>query len=122
MRASCGRCGATTDGAILWVIGDFEAVRRLTVAEGLLRTGGGRARGSMTGISFELCDQCMAPYSGTPIRPGAMVQTTASAYQHLDRFGVFEATGEAPTIDETSTGAGWEWHDLIVGAEEIDDI
>ena len=122
MSASCGRCGATTDGAILWVIGDFEPVRRLTVAEGLLRSGAVVSDGSMTGVSFDLCDQCMAPYSGTPIRHGAMVQITAAAYQHLDRFGVFQATGElGATIDETSTGAGWEWHDLIVGAENIDD-
>jgi len=120
MSASCGRCGATTDGAILWVIGNFEPVRRLTVAEGLLRSGAVESDGSMTGISFELCDQCMAPYSGTPPRSGAMVQITAATYQYFGRFGVFQATGEVPDIDETPTGAGWEWHDLIVGAEDID--
>jgi len=121
MDHGCGRCGAATDGAILWVIGDFEPVRRLTVAEGLLRSGAAESDGSMTAVSFELCDQCMEPYSGTPIRHGAMVQLDPAPSLYLDRFGVFQATGElGATIDEASTGAGWEWFDLIVGAEDID--
>jgi len=125
MDHGCGRCGAGTDGAVLWVVGEFEPVRRLTVAESLLRSGTAVSDGSMTAVSFELCDQCMAPYSGTPIRHGAMLQLTEGIDQGIgpffDRFGVFQATGEVPDIDEASTGAAWEWFELVVGAEDIDD-